>query len=168
MPHSPHPLRIVIGALLLGLLMLWMLAASGDLESYLSLPAAIIIVVTLLGAFTMTYGLMALLKAIGHALGLGRASDAAQLAHDGAVLIFASRMSWGGGIVGSLITAVSVARDLDWDWATQALATLAPLPLLYGGVLAVFLFTPLRELVRLRAGVVTEGPGAEGHDDARK
>lgn len=149
--RCPHPISVMIGVLLLGAVLLWMLAAGGDVAAYASLPSAIFLVLTLLGALMMTFGPIALVIAMGDALGIFRTHDAHRLAQDEAVLGFASRMSWGAGVVGTVIVIVAIAKNLDWSQVAYAVATVATPPLLYGSALAVFVFTPLRQLARLRA-----------------
>jgi hypothetical protein len=113
-------------------------------QVFLNLPSLLLVLAVLAGGLLMSFRPSQVGGAILCALRRAGEQDTAKLASHAAVLDRAHQLCWAGGLFTFLMGLVVMLRNLDNpDMIGPGMAA-AALPLLYGVLLAEFLFAPLK------------------------
>lgn len=136
-------MRIIGWFIVVGLVAASAISLGHDFRYFIDIPSAVFVVGIVIGGIWAAYGPGKACGAVVRAL-KGRPSNAADLRVELGVLRLAHQLSWAAGIVGMLIQLVTMLGTMDDPAAIGASIAMSLVSVLYGAVLAEFVFNPLQ------------------------
>ncbi|MDZ7619833.1 MAG: hypothetical protein U1E05_22775 [Patescibacteria group bacterium] len=136
-------MRMIGWFIVAGLVAASAISLGHDFRYFIDFPSAVFVVGIVIGGIWAAYGPGRACGAVIRAL-KGRPSNAADLRVELGVLRLAHQLSWAAGIVGMLIQLVTMLGTMDDPAAIGASIAGSLVSVLYGAVLAEFVFNPLQ------------------------
>jgi len=157
----------LIGLSIFVLMVFACLMLGGHLGNYIDIPSLVFVTGVLVGGMMMCFGVDKIADAFVGALTGEFAMPVPARVRLARIAVFARayQLSWGAGLVGSVIGLIAMLSDLSSPHAIGAGLAVALLTTFYGAMLAEFIFAPLQQTVMNQT---PEGidPSAAGDVDA--
>jgi len=132
----------IIGFCIVAGVLTWICFSGGAIGMFLDIPSLVLVVALLIGCCLFCFTPREVVDAVsGVVSGPGEATDA-QLQRRIAVADLAYQVTWGAGVVGTLMGLIAMLADLSDPASIGAGMSVALLSTLYGALLAEFVFAP--------------------------
>ena len=122
------------------LLIAWSIASTGVAPAYLNIPSAVIVGAVIFGGLIASFPMSLVLESITAAMCAHRHPDPQRHKVYRAVLVRGRQLGWAGGLIGTLIGAVSMLVNMTDPSAIGPGMALSMLTLLYGLIVSEFVF----------------------------
>jgi hypothetical protein len=151
--RAASPLHLWIGLSIILTMGVWLLNAGGDWMNFLDIPSALWTVGMTVGVMWMSYGPMAVLRAIRAAAFTDEKQPRVQAAVQVSILLRGQSVAWAAGLIGFICNLIILMRNMSDPSMVGPAVSCSLLVILYGSVLAEFFFGPLAAALAVRSEI---------------